>query len=160
MPKLNPKKIKSALKAAGWLVVCGAILVFVGVAVVNIDRHHRSDTANTMKLHAGSSHYTLDVASTEVEQEKGLGDRLVMDTDKGMIFPFFGDNQRCFWMKDMHFPLDIIWVDSDKKVTHIQPNLYPGSYPQQYCATAQYVIELNAGEAAKNHMSVGQTLNF
>lgn len=130
-----------------------AIIVIIGVVIFD----HR-DTVTV--LHASRSSYHLEVADTPAAQQKGLGDRSSLAQDGGMLFTFSVDDQRCFWMLNMHFPLDIIWASGAKRVTHIEKNLSPATYPQQYCAPAKYVIELNAGQAARNNLQVGQTLDF
>ena len=79
-----------------------------------------------------------------------------------MLFVFAKPSVQCFWMKDMQFPIDIIWLDSTKKVTHIETNVDPMTYPKQYCGddTTKYVIELRAGEAAAAQIAVARTLNL
>jgi uncharacterized protein len=104
--------------------------------------------------------YTVREATTPAEQEQGLSDLERLPQNEGMLF--VGDDQmkRCFWMKDMRFAIDIIWVASDKRITHIEESVKPSTYPDSYCATGQYVIELNAGEADKNSLRTGQQLSF
>lgn len=111
-------------------------------------------------LRLGGKTYTLEVARSEAAREKGLGSRLVMDKDAGMLFLYQNEAQRCFWMKDMRFPLDIIWVAASKKVTHIEAGVSPLTYPKTYCYSGQYVIELNAGQTVEDHLAVGRTLDF
>lgn len=104
--------------------------------------------------------YTLKAARTPVEQAQGLSDTKSLASNQGMLFINDTVDQRCFWMKDMLYPLDIIWLDSKKTVVHIEKNLSPDSYPQAFCIDAQYVIELNAGEADKSGITDGQVLSF
>jgi uncharacterized membrane protein (UPF0127 family) len=104
--------------------------------------------------------YTLLLADTEAERKRGLGDRKSLSQNEGMLFVDEQQGRQCFWMKDMRFAIDIIWVDNDKRITAIERNLDPSSYPQTYCAEGQYVIELNAGEAGKNNLKAGQRLFF
>lgn len=107
-----------------------------------------------------NSTYRLEVADTAARQQKGLSDRDSLPDDAGMLFPYNEVAERCFWMKDMQFSIDIIWAGSDKRVTHIESNVSPASYPRSYCYPAQYVIELNAGEAEKSEVLVGKRLDF
>ena len=64
------------------------------------------------------------------------------------------------WMKDMHFNIDIIWLNESTRITSIAPDLSPSTYPQTYCADAKYVVELPAGEAARQGLRVGQTVKL
>ena len=107
-------------------------------------------------------HYHMLVAATEEEQHRGLGDRDSLARNEGMLFVFEEPAVQCFWMKDMHFALDIIWLDAQKKVVYIEKNVSPDTFPKSYCPAepAEYVIELNAGEVTRNHLAVGQRLSF
>jgi len=157
MQKAGPRKTKSALSLPAWwrlaFVGLATLVVIVTVTITG----HRSG-AVTLRLPRGTYH--LETATTAAEQEKGLGGRAGMPASQGMLFIFANQADQCFWMKDMHFPLDIIWTDSAKRVTHIEHGLSPATYPQQYCAAGQYVIELNAGTVAKNGVRTGQKLDF
>jgi uncharacterized membrane protein (UPF0127 family) len=129
--------------------------------VVTLLRFYGPWNARTA-LTAGSHKYNLQVVKTVAAQEKGLGGRSNMPLEDGMLFVFQNETTRCFWMKDMHFPLDIIWTNKAHKVVYIQPELAPNTYPRSFCPSqpARYVIELNAGEAARSGIRVGETLTF
>lgn len=106
--------------------------------------------------------YTLAIANTDAGRERGLGGRASMPEDRGMIFVFDEAGSECFWMKDMQFSLDMIWLDSSKTITQIDAGVAPGTYPKQFCGdkTTRYVIELNAGEAKRAGLHVGKTLSL
>jgi uncharacterized membrane protein (UPF0127 family) len=138
------------------LVVLVAALVVVSVVVW-------ISAARGPKLHAAGHTYRLEIAATEMQQEKGLGDRDSIPTDRGMLFTYTAPGRYCYWMKDMRFPLDIIWFDAQKRVVKIEQNLQPNTYPKTYCPAdknVQYVIELNAGQAAELQLQLGQQLKF
>ena len=122
----------------------------------------RQHAPKNATLHTGGQHYNLRVAATAQAQQKGLGDTKSMPKNSGMLFWFTDDNTRCFWMKDMRFSLDIIWLDADKRVVHMERGLSPGTYPRVYCPTgaSRYVIELNSGEAVRAGILNGETLTF
>ncbi len=65
-------------------------------------------------------------------------------------------------MKDMRFPIDILWVGADRKVAEIRQNVPPDSYPESFCPNTDvsYVIELNAGEVAQSGISEGEPISF
>ena len=104
----------------------------------------------------------LLVASTSAEQELGLGQRPSLASTTGMIFVFDAPGSYPFWMKDMSFPLDIIWLDQNFKIIHIEKNLSPSTFPNAYTSDspAQYVIEVNAGFTGQNSLSVGDALDI
>ncbi|HUD05773.1 MAG TPA: DUF192 domain-containing protein [Candidatus Saccharimonadales bacterium] len=106
--------------------------------------------------------YKLLVAKSITAQEKGLGNRNSLPNNEGMLFVFKAPAEECFWMKEMRFPLDIIWLSSTKKVVYVKTDLQPSTYPESFCASdlSQYVIELNAGQVSTSGIKVGQTLVF
>lgn len=105
---------------------------------------------------------SLEQADTEAKQMMGLSGRRGMPMHHGMLFVFNESGEHCFWMKGMNFNLDIIWINENKEVVALQPNVSPSTYPETFCpqATAKYVIELNANAIEKYDIAVGQTLNF
>jgi uncharacterized protein len=138
------------------LAVVACMLVLGGVVVVA----HGPQT--TTVLTAGGRTYTLDIARSEAQRAKGLSGRQSMPANQGMLFVYPNAAVRCFWMKDMHFPLDIIWISPTKQVQHIGMDVSPDTYPRRFCpeSQTQYVIELNAGEAGAAGINRGQTLQF
>lgn len=97
-------------------------------------------------LVVGSHRYDLLLATTDGQQKLGLGDRPSLPTSLGMLFAYHQVGDRCFWMKGMRFALDMIWLSPSDKVVSLQPDVRPKS-SVVYCATAEYVVELNAGQA-------------
>lgn len=153
LPEPKSKSPKLGTTLGVWLVIAASIVTLVLFA---------ARPAHTVTLRAGTHDYNLSIATTAAEQAKGLGDRTSLPVDEGMLFEFNDQATRCFWMKDMHFSLDIIWLSSAKKVVHIQPSASPATYPATFCPSqpAQYVIELNAGQAKAADIHTGQTLDF
>ena len=105
---------------------------------------------------------SLIYASTPDEQQLGLGGRTSLPADEGMLFIFQTPGNYGFWMKDMLFPIDIIWLDDHFAITHIAANVAPDTYPESFYPGegSRYVLETNAGYSQKNNLSVGETLDF
>jgi uncharacterized protein len=141
------------------VVLVVAIILLFGVVVYQQIAHQRSSGTT---LYIGGRSYSLEVANTNQERELGLGKRASMPANQGMLFVFGQSTPECFWMKDMHFSLDMIWLSADKQIVHIEQNVSPNTYPQTFCPNepAKYVIELNAGTAATTDMQAGETLDF
>lgn len=110
----------------------------------------------------GSTVYTLDIADTHVLQEKGLSFRESLSPQTGMLFIFSTPNVYQFWMKDMKFAIDIIWLDENKKVVYIEEFVDPSTYPQSFGpeTPTQYAIEIPAGDTTKVGLKVGDLINF
>ncbi len=106
----------------------------------------------------------LSKAETPEEKRKGLSGISNPSYDVGMLFVFDAPSTRCVWMKDMQFALDIIWLDKNKAITHIEKNVLPGTYPKEFCGDGkgkdQYIVELVAGKADFSIMQLGARLNI
>lgn len=105
---------------------------------------------------------SVQIADTDALRELGLGDRSSLAADTGMLFVFPQAGAYAFWMKDMSFPLDIIWISSAHQIVYIAPDVSPSSYPHAFVSKspAQYVLEVNAGYAAEHSIAVGDAVEF
>lgn len=87
-----------------------------------------------------------------------------MPQNAGMLFVYDKDVQCSMWMKNTRFPLDMLWIDHDKKVVDIKKNVSPCiSLPcEVYRSEAYvlYVLEVNAGFTDKYHIAVGDTIEI
>ena len=106
----------------------------------------------------------VEIADTARKQSQGLSNRQFMPADHGMLFIFDDYIQPNFWMKDMQFPIDIIWIKDyyiigiTKKVSVEKNNQILKIYhPPQ---PINYVLEVNAGWADKHHIKIGDELKF
>jgi len=137
-----------------------AVMIVSAGLIAYLDFSNRHTSADTLLVNGRS--FSLEVASTEQSRELGLGNRASLPANHGMLFVFDHVAPECFWMKDMHFPLDMIWVSSDKKVVHIEQNVAPSTYPNSFCPATpvKYVIELNAGTAVSADIRNGEPLDF
>lgn len=132
-----------------------SILTFIGT-IVMVQRSMRPTTS------FGSVNLQLEKVATEDAIIKGLSGRQSLGQNQGMLFVFDKPEVQCFWMKDMNFPLDILWLDADQKVVTIKANVSPDTFPDSFCPTqpAQYVLEVNAGLANSAGVTEGTQLNF
>lgn len=115
-----------------------------------------------LNIKAGNSVIRTEIARSAAAQEKGLGGRRCISEDEGMLFPFSRPGYYPFWMKDMRFPIDMLWLSADKKVVYIQPDVSPATYPKTFvnAKPASYVLELKAGGAQDLGLQDGSQLSF
>lgn len=105
-----------------------------------------------------------DIADTPEKKSLGLGVRESMGEGEAMLFPFEVEGRHSFWMHGMKFPIDIIWLDSDKTVVHIEHSLQPctpldcPSY--QPDEDAKYVLETVAGFSERHDIADGTSAEF
>jgi len=99
----------------------------------------------------------VDLDVTSAQQELGLGNRSGLGADQGMLFIFPTDDIHMFWMKDMSFSIDMIWMSDDGTIIYIQPNVAPSTYPDAFGpnGVSRYVLEVPANFAAENNVKVG-----
>ena len=117
---------------------------------------------NIKSVFIAGQNINVDIASTPATQEKGLSGRKSLDGNTGMLFVFPRPDKYNFWMKDMNFPLDMVWIDSGKKVVAVSKNVSSDSYPNLFFPPSEvsYVLELNASSAQKFGISTGTSLIF
>mgnify|MGYP003292064723 CR=1 FL=1 len=108
---------------------------------------------------------TADLALSSEQKEKGLSVKEKLKENEAMLFVFEKPGSHSFWMKDMKFPIDILWLDSDKRVVHIEKNLQPCN-PFLPCPSfspdtkAQYVLETVAGLSDRKGIKIGTQVDF
>jgi uncharacterized membrane protein (UPF0127 family) len=109
---------------------------------------------------------TVEVAVTDQERAQGLMFRESMPKDAGMVFLFDGLEIRPFWMKNCHFPLDMIYATKDGTVVDVLKNVPPCAPDPAPCegvtpkAKADTVLEVNAGVADAQGAVPGVKLKF
>ncbi len=97
------------------------------------------------------------VADTDVLQTQGLSDRTGLAANQAMLFVFPAPDMLGFWMKDMLFSIDMVWLDAKERVVSYQSDATPQSYPKIFfpAGLSQYVIELPAGTVARLGLKTG-----
>lgn len=119
----------------------------------------------TVPVRAPKAELTLQVATTEAQRELGLMSVTKLQPHTGMVFVFPNDDQVAFWMKDTFIPLDMVFVAKDGTVRTVAANVpatkadTPDDDIPRRNARAMYVIELAAGEAAKDGITPGAHLD-
>jgi uncharacterized protein len=105
-----------------------------------------------------------DIAETGEQRSKGLAIKDSLNETEGMLFVFSEPRQYAFWMKDMKFPIDIIWLDSNKTVVHVEHSLDPcgpvSCQTYRPGADSLYVLETVAGFADKYGVIEGMKVKF
>jgi uncharacterized membrane protein (UPF0127 family) len=109
------------------------------------------------KVEISGQNLKVEVAATEGARELGLGGKNSLPVDRGMLFIFDKPGIYPFWMKDMKFSIDIIWLSDDWNVIYIKKYAQPESYPETFTSesSARYVLEVNAGFADKYDLRIG-----
>ncbi|MET0807193.1 MAG: DUF192 domain-containing protein [Pseudoxanthomonas sp.] len=122
-----------------------------------------ANASNWVEL--GGHRYRVEVADDDAERARGLMFRDELAAGTGMIFLHEREEPQAYWMKNTRIPLDILYFDSARKLVAQQRDVPPCSagnacppYPSN--APARYVLELNAGEAARLKLQNGAELKL
>ena len=140
-------------KVIFWLAI---LAVVFGLAV------YFSKKDNPPVVFINGARIEVEIADSLSEKARGLSGMEGLGQNEGMFFVFDEPGYYSFWMKDMKFPIDIIWIANDKKIIDITKNASPGSYPSVFkpASSARYVLELNAGFADKHEIKIGDWAEF
>ncbi|HEX5961210.1 MAG TPA: DUF192 domain-containing protein [Rhodanobacteraceae bacterium] len=120
--------------------------------------------AATPSVTLAGHRFGVEIATTPAQQERGLMFRTAMPADHGMLFVFSDDEPRTFWMKNTLIPLDMLFFDGAHRLVAVQQDAQPCEadpcklYPSG--APARYVLELNAGTAARLGLRKGDVITF
>lgn len=149
------KKIKLVHKKFLLLGLAVGVVTLVLGIVFYVNRQKPNLTIKDVSL-------IVEIAATETAREKGLCCRKSLPEKTGMLFVFELEGDYSFWMKDTLIPLDIFWINNQKKVVHIERNVQPSSYPDTFGSDrpAKYVLETNAGFAKKHRISIGDPVSL
>lgn len=138
-------------------------LIFIaGLAALFISSVVAYKSLSNQDLKVNDHKFKYTVADSEEERVRGLSGRDSLPDDEVLVFAFEESNGHGIWMKDMKFPIDIIWLDEDKKVVDIEMNVSPDSYPKSFESDipAIYVVEANAGIATKIGLKLSHQFEF
>ncbi|MFZ5376345.1 MAG: DUF192 domain-containing protein [Patescibacteria group bacterium] len=119
-----------------------------------------------IKIKLGKQVIEVEVANTDTSRTQGLSDRQEIGSD-GLLFVFDKPDQYRFWMKQMRFGLDFIWL-ADQKIVEITRDVPPPVEGQQLqfldiyqpAVPADMMIEVAAGQAEKWGLEVDQELKL
>lgn len=155
----SPSWIRSAAVSAAAILVIG-FCFFVGPALIRPSLRH--DATATFP---DGSVWHLQLSATEGERERGLGGLSKLAPDEGMLFLFPTPGRPAFWMKDMKFPIDIVWLSKGQVVDRYEnapvppdPRHPDKSYLPE--ADGDAVLELPAGAFEAHHLTVGSRLDI
>lgn len=109
---------------------------------------------NGKKITLPKGEVYAEIVDTPQSRAQGLSERKGLAEDEGMLFVFEHPGKYGFWMKDMLFSIDIVWISEDGTVVHVEHSVTPETYskntsPQTFINTpdAKYVLELASGRA-------------
>ena len=154
-----PKRKLSAVVAILLVLIAGlAIAGSVVHKTTNCKEAYRDDTS----LKINGQTLKAQIAKTDAQREQGLSGRACIADTQAMLFVFDKPGYYPFWMKDMRFPIDMVWLSETKQVVWVENNVSPSSYPSNFVSAkpARYVIELAAGQSQALNLGTGTLVAF
>lgn len=142
------------------------ILLVAGIVAFVVAR---STATRTVRIGEGT--FKLEVAATADARARGLGGRRSLAPERGMLFIFQDAARHGIWMKDMRFPIDILWLKSESGRRATIIDIAPGVRPSPGTATdalpifyprdlADTIIELPSGAAARSGAKIGDAIEY
>lgn len=108
--------------------------------------------------------FEVEIADNQIKRQIGLSSYDSLDKDSGMLFIFESEDEYSFWMKNMSFPLDIIWINEEREIVYIAQSVSPCNdldcpliKPNK---KAIYILEINSGLADELIFSLGDRVEF
>ncbi len=100
------------------------------------------------------------LANTPETRQRGLSGLQSLPEDRGLLFVFNTNERYGIWMKDMQFPIDIMWMDENFNIIHIKQQVQPSTYPTIFYPPkdARFVLETNAGFTDRFGITVGDSV--
>ena len=159
------------------LILCGIFLFLISSSLYNTAEGYENflkgiesipnDRYLQAKVIVNDFELRVYLALTNDQQVKGLSVKDHLKENEGMLFIFEQPTRQGFWMKDMKFPIDIIWLNSNGTVVNIRHSLQPCIMTFDFiCPTyipdkdSLYVLETRAGFSKKQGINVGTHFDF
>lgn len=102
------------------------------------------------------------IANTPTTRSQGLAVLKLLQENQGMLFIFDEPGVYPFWMKNMHFSIDILWLNEQKEIVYIHESAQPEDYPTSYNpqTDALYVLEVVDGFVQKHGIEIGDRIQW
>jgi uncharacterized membrane protein (UPF0127 family) len=142
-----------------YVIAGGVILLAIGATLILVSQMLQPK----IRVQLGDGVFNAKIATTDAERQKGLSGVTSLGESEALVMVYSADSAWPIWMKDMEVPIDIVWLDKNKKVVDIVRDVSPDEgtdvthIPK---AKARYVIEFAAGVTAKKMIREGSQATF
>jgi len=152
---------------ANWQRIAVITIVIVIIIIVVINFIGKQRNSNFKKAYVADNFLWVKIAQTSEEKKQGLSGVEKLKDDEGMLFVLPGKTRPVFWMKDMNFALDAVWI-ANGKVVDLTENV-PAPLAEttdsqivrfQPKTTVDMVLEVNAGWIKENNIEIGDSFKL
>lgn len=148
----------------GLISKASLIFAAIGIAALIFIRFGSfgDNQSDLIPIKVGGHPLSVYTAKTNQEWQQGLSGMKMLDKNAGMLFVFDSPGFFEMWMKDMNFPIDVVWIDDNFKIQEFKTNISSDTYPQTFRPKniARYVLEVNAGWVQSHDIKVGDKVEF
>ena len=137
--------------------VLGSFFLFPLASHAPTASPQEKNDVETVSIEAGGGTIVAAVVRTREDLERGLSGRDSLALGTGMWFDFGSPDRWGIWMKDMRFPIDIVWFDENLSIVSIKISVAPETYPEAFYPSrpARFVLEISSGAVEKYRLEVG-----
>lgn len=159
-----PSKVATALSGGLFLVLAAAVVAQTGLLASPLDQGDYETTTVTLQDQNGTNLSTVDVrlADTDRKRYVGLSETASLGDDEGMLFVHERESSHAYVMRNMSFPLDIVFIAENGTVTRIHhAETEPNAANQdltRYQGTGKYVLEVDRGYTNRTCVEEGDTV--
>lgn len=149
-----------------FIILIVLILLIISIKINNekiMDINDKIIGQTSTQLTIDNKVLNIEIARTPEEHARGLMFREELNENDGMLFIFDDEEIRYFWMKNTLIPLDIIFIDKNKRIINIEHAIPCVSAScENYVSkdVAKYVLEVNGGFSEKNNLTIGKIIYF
>ena len=148
-------------KISPILIISVLLIIFIGIYIFT--NFSNNNLKENPKVCFKENCFSVEIAKTQTEKTKGLMFRESLEESKGMIFIYNKEGIYNFWMKNTLIPLDIIWINTEKKVVYIKHKAQPCEEKCEILSplkNAKFVLEINSGITEKLDITLGDKVEF
>lgn len=158
---MEVKVLKSTKKPVYTVVL--SLLFLSALYLIGIIFAKKSLIYQTKKLFINNHPFNIELADTDTLRSRGLSGRNSLSPNSGMLFIFPTAGYYQFWMKEMEFPLDFIWINNDT-IVDLTENVPPpdNNYLPTYSSNSAVdkVLEVNAGTIKSLNIVIGDKIKY
>ena len=147
-------KNKCILLTLGLIIVGGSVFLFFNRPL--------EVESKTRFVKIGDTSIEVEIVDTPRARTKGLSGRKTLPDGTGMLFVFDQGGEYGFWMKEMNFAIDIVWIDGGFEVVGVTEMVTPETYPKIFYPPepVKYVLELPGGKFRNSSIDIGALMYF
>jgi len=142
-----------------FLIPIAAVIAIVSIVLMLANKPE----TKYARINVGNTEVKAEIADTPLKQARGLMFRKLLPENEGMLFIFDNEDYHGFWMMNTSIHLDIIWINKDMEIVHIEKNVQPcGILCPVYKPKekAKYVLEVNAGFVERHRVEVSHFIEL